>query len=139
MPIMMRIAFLLLGLLAAAASIWLRNMNLKAASWPGIEGEITHSGLDFDPTDGSRSVHITYRFVLGNREFTSNQITYGLIENSLSAKQNLVDTYPVGRIVRIYYDPGDPSCAVLIRGESNLWIWLFVVGAIFMLFSLITS
>jgi hypothetical protein len=139
MPIVMRIFFFLLGLLAAGAAVWLRNMNRKAASWPTIEGEIIQSGLDFDPSDGSRSVNITYRFVLANRVFTSNQVTYGLLENSMGAKQHLVETYFVGRKVRIYYDPADPSRAVLENGPSNLWIWLGIVGAIFMVIGMIFS
>ena len=137
MPMMMRVPFFLLGLLAAAAAFWFRNLNLKAASWPEVEGEITHSGLDFDRSDGRWSVQITYRFALAHRVFTSDQVSYGLMENSLTAKQQLIDTYPVGRRVRVYYDPDDPSRAVLERNPSNLWIWLCLIGAIFMVFGLL--
>ncbi|MGF3585282.1 MAG: DUF3592 domain-containing protein [Thermoplasmatota archaeon] len=56
-------------------------------------------------------------------------ISYGYAYSSdYNAAYQLVENYPVGKTVTIYYNPNNPSQAVLIKGvDSASWIFFPLV------------
>src|SRR5512144_1174356 len=90
------------------------------ASTPGTVlearlGQSTNYGQD-GPTVSYYPV-IKYEYSVGGQLFSGEKITFGLTEAaSRSAKaEQVLDKYPVDRQVTVYYDPNNPSDAVLER------------------------
>ena len=131
MPMLMRLVFAALGLAALAASLWLRQMNRKAASWPTTTGTILSSGLEADPHDAGSVVEITYQYSVAGRKYTASRIAYTATSDSRPAKERLVSEYPAGRVVEVYYDPAHPASAALQRDPSALWLGVAATGAAF--------
>lgn len=62
--------------------------------------------------------HIVYKYQVNGYEYQSDQIRAGDVIMSYSgggSAYDLVDKYPVGLEVTIYYDPSNPSMSCLIR------------------------
>ena len=54
--------------------------------------------------------------------FVSDRIMFIHLGFSKSTTQRLVDSYPVNKVVAVYFNPRNPGSAVL---EPGIW-WLFV-------------
>jgi hypothetical protein len=63
---------------------------------------------------------VRYEYVVGGRTYTCDRVSFGDHSSSDAARaQAIVKRYPKGRKVTAYYDPEDPSLAVLERGTSG--------------------
>jgi Protein of unknown function (DUF3592) len=131
MPFLMRVVAVVFGAAAIAAAFWLRHMNARAQAWPSTSGRIVKSILVPDPHDAGSSVEITYQFKVGDRDFTSDRVSYTAMRNDLWAKERLVARYPAGSVADVFYDPANPKHSVLIRGDSSTWLWLVATGVVF--------
>jgi hypothetical protein len=94
-------------------------------------GQSTNYGQD-GPTVSYYPV-IKYEYTIGGQSFAGEKITFGPTETAArSAKAGQVlDAYPVDKQVTVYYDPNNPSDAVLERragGGATGWI----VGIVFL-------
>lgn len=99
---------------------------MQSYSWPSSEGSIIESKLIDDGlvthTVGSfarqYSSLIKYDYQVGLETFQSEKVSLFPLESSLSKKamDRLLMKYPVGRSVKIYYDPIKPNEAVLEKG-----------------------
>ncbi|MDP3875678.1 MAG: DUF3592 domain-containing protein [Methylobacter sp.] len=130
MMVVIRITFLLLGAFLVLFGLVLRRMNAKAASWPSTEGEITRSDVVVDPHDGGSSAEIKYSYVVDGDNFSSGQFSFGVRDNSPAKEQLLAEVFPVGRKVSVYYDPGNPSIAVVETRPSSGWTAIVAAGAV---------
>jgi hypothetical protein len=133
----------LLGLFACISIgifIWgirtrLRWMSSK--NWPSTRGVITASTLATDNSNNGTNSSVTYgasvkySYSVAGQPLTGTKVTFGDYSTSNPAHANSVrGRYPRGREVVVYYDPEDPSYAVLERDIGGNWI-LLVVGGIF--------
>jgi hypothetical protein len=134
---MFGIIFIILAIGAIALGLWTRQMSLKVASWPQIEGKIIASTLEQDPHDADSSPRIVYQYEIDGRRYEGSQITYAGTSNSVDAKQALVARYPVGRCVNVYYNPEAPQSAVLENEPSSIWLGLVVTGIVFFIVGVI--
>jgi hypothetical protein len=108
----------------------------ETESWPSTTGVIVSSYFDIQPGSehATFGAKITYQYTLNGLNYTSNKISYGYSYSSRDAANYLLESYPVGKIITIYYSPLNPSEAILIRGiYGSAWIIFF--GGLF--FSLI--
>lgn len=118
----------------------------KAANWSSTLGTVTYSGIEW--RRGSRGssvaypvVHYTYQFM--GKMYDGSTIAPGPRVGGTGAHK-VVERYPAGAQVMVYYDPNNPSDAVLERGTPGyvniLWavivlVDLFLCGmVIFLLF-----
>lgn len=131
MFLVMQATIVLLGLFLIVSGLFLRRMNAKAASWRSTEGEITESAVVVDRHDGSSNAEIRYRYVVNGNTFSSGQFSFGVRENAPATEQRLVAAFPVGHKVKVYYDPQNPSIAVIERRSSSRWAIFVTVGAVF--------
>jgi hypothetical protein len=114
---------LLLGLLlatiipCAALPQYLRAKN--SAQWPQTRGVITSSHLGvgyFKQMKGYRGI-VQYRYQVGSAEYSGSRLSFGKVHLAVEdAWQKVIDTYPVGKTVDVFYDPKDPSFAILEPG-----------------------
>jgi hypothetical protein len=132
MPFLMRLVFALFGVGAFAISLWLRHMNARAQSWLNARATVLSSELEADAPDSERSIQITYRFRVGEQEFTSRCVSFSPQSNDPKSKEQLVAQFPADGIVEAFYDPSNPKRSVLLRAQSSSWLWGPVVGTAFL-------
>ena len=71
---------------------------------------------------------ISYKYSVDGRQYTSNRIGGGSHASEIqTAVSILVDTHPTGSEVAVFYDPDDPSKAVLVKPIP--WLHIAVCGA----------
>ncbi len=106
--------------------------QLRATGYAGTEGTILSSEVtrstdnDGGPTYG---VAVSYKYLVGDREFTSERYRYGAGSTSDSGwARKLVAKWAPGSTVRVFYNPSKPSEAVLQTGlgGSDLFLFLFI-------------
>jgi hypothetical protein len=141
------LAFVLLG----AGYVWhldrtfreCRRLSSESVAWPHVSGGITDSHLETYQTSRTitkcrPSIHFAY--AVDGRSFHGERATYRVVDDCRSARA-LVDQYPPGSPVIVYYRPLDPSVSVLqphswagdyIRSDAATWIALGVLGVVVM-------
>lgn len=133
-----KIVLILFGTAACWAAFWSQYMNRQAKRWPAVEGVIIASTLE-PSSDGENSVRIVYQYTVNGHSFTSSQFSYTGLSNAPPAQKRRIAQYPRGRRVPVFYDPQKPSRAVLERGESFAWIYLGLIGVLFVYAGLVIS
>jgi hypothetical protein len=117
----------------------------QSRSWPTVDGVVTASGVQrmFDPAsaasdddtpDWTHTARVEYRYTVGSGEFTASRVEMNDAGTSNASRAAaLAKQYPAGAKVTVYYDPGDPSRAVLQPGIARNSVLLVVVGCMFAL------
>ena len=90
-----------------------------AQSWPSTTGEVIKSRVQVSGGDLTTvSPYILYKYQVGGMDFSGTQIRAGdqyyNAYNSIES-YDVVDKYPVGAQVTVYYNPKDPTQAALER------------------------
>lgn len=93
----------------------------KAAQWPSAMGKVTRSSVEAHHSKGTSDTVqvrnmpvVTYEFTANGRKWTGDRISIG--EDSGGANtQATLQRYPVGAMVKVYYDPKNPKDCVLER------------------------
>ena len=113
-----------------------RKMN-AVKSWSTTMGTVTSSYLERRRSSNNRGstnypvVHYSYQ--VGGQAYQSNKIAPGMEVGGTGAGK-VVERYPAGAQVMVFYDPQKPSDAVLERKAHAQWIlWLVLVIMDFML------
>ena len=117
--------------------------------WPSTEGEIVSGEIAaklvrpfaFGRPSSSRyrySANIRYRYTVEGKKYVSGQISlaknFDRFLDTFSGRGDAayegtwLAKYPVGKKVLVYFDPDDPSNALLERDEAAL-AYLFFAGA----------
>ena len=98
----------------------------KSAEWPSTSGIITASSLQVRYFKGMKGYYaaIRYRYRVADRDCEGDQISFNRVHAAVAdAWQKVIDEYPVGKDVKVFYDPKNPSIAVLqpgLHGEIAL-------------------
>ncbi len=129
LPFTSRGAILLVLALASLVPCAALPQYLRAkssAQWPRAEGVITSSQLvvgHFKQMKGYRGV-VQYRYQVRSAEYSGSRLSFGRDHLAVrDAWQKVIDAYPVGKTVDVYYDPKDPGFAILepgLPGEMTL-------------------
>lgn len=106
-------------ILAAAAS----------GSWPYVEGQVTWT--QFRHSDSHVYQKVRYRYVVGGREYSSEQISFARAHRPARSKQT-ARRYTEGQSVRVYYNPENPANAVIEPGLSYFPFLLLLLGLAFL-------
>lgn len=86
---------------------------------------------------------IQYRYLVGDTEYLGTRRSFTRVHPAVEdAWQKVIDNYPVGKTVTLYYDPANPGTAVLepgLRGEMSFLFELdiFCVVSFSVLFLLV--
>lgn len=90
---------------------------------------ITHSGsADSHDTQGAK---VSYDYKVDGKAYSAARVAFGdYTSGNASHASEVLNRYPVGAKVAVYYSPGDPENAVLETGvHPGVWIGIGV-GAI---------
>lgn len=135
-PILIALVILMFFCLSAYL-IFFGLMEINAAwssrNWPSADGEIITSEVSFDGE--FYHADIFYEFVVGHSKFSGSKVSFGgdLRTDSEQIHQDIIDKYPKGSDVVVYYDPALPTNSVLEKGYS-FWIFFWLgIGLIFFL------
>ncbi len=119
----------------------------QSVNWPSAPGNIIRSEKEKHTTtekSGSSKREVTYylaaidyEYQVGGKSYRSNRIAYeGQNRNQTVA---LLNRYPKGKSVEVFYDPDDPEEAVLERGMKKGSYFMPIFGAVWGLFGLLIA
>jgi hypothetical protein len=132
----------LLLLLGGAGFVWDGWITFNAfttRSWHETEGMVYSSNIRFatsnlgSPNSGFFTPDVTYRYRIAGTGYTSTSIYYNdLAFLSSESAQKLVDQFPAGRVIRVFYNPDDLQETVLLPGPSPAMWMLFGPAILFL-------
>ena len=111
----------------------------ESGSWPSTQGTITSSGMSKRTTrDSNHRTRISYypkvayRYQIQGRPYTGSRIEFGG-ERGGDQKwaQKIVNKYPAGKKVDVYYNPQDLQYAILEAGFTWSSLLIFLSGILF--------
>lgn len=109
----------------------------KSNSWPYVMGEVVYSDVErrSDEDGTTYSAEVEYEFTVADRLLSGNLVKFGETSSSNSSHaRRIVNRYPVGSEVRVFYDPNDPYLSVLEPGVHASTYFMPGFGLIFALF-----
>jgi len=132
--------FIVIGLVVVGVGGWTLIKSLRSERWPVTDGII--QSADMQSSSGHHgsstySAKITYSYQVAGVSYTGGKVAIGQMSASSAYAHGILNRYPVGKKVSVYYSPGDPSDAVLETGiHGGMWI-CFGVGTAFTLFGIL--
>lgn len=123
--------FILGGMLFLVFGIWGLIRGWETKNWPGLPGTIINSEVrQFDRLDSDEDlvtryrVNVRYRYDVAGEEYIGTKQRFGLqLHKTRSTAQDEKKRYPSGKEVRVFYNPEDPSVAVLVTGPVvGMWV-----------------
>jgi hypothetical protein len=113
------------GLVAIWGGFELRERARRMTTWPSVLGRVTASAVVAEgafQTDGSTSYYpqIRYTYVVAGRGYAGQRrslLNVGVEGVFRGGAQRIVERYPVGSDVLVFYDPANPSEAILERTD----------------------
>ncbi len=131
-PVSLRTNLIWTAVLMVGVGLGLSAMSLRSLRYLRTEGTVIESAL-VTTRKGGTSARIRYVYSVNDVKYDNDTVSYSL--TLLRDKQGLLNLYPAGRRVPVYYSITDPSYSVLEKGFSFGSLGLLVLGA--MLFSVI--
>ena len=111
----------------------------RSAYWPSTSGEVVHAEVEEHvnvgkdrkstttiTTNVTHESSIVYVYRVGGKEYRGDRVRFSWEMNRAEAEAT-VAKYPVGASVRVYYDPDDPSDAVLETG-GDAYVYQVMIG-----------
>jgi len=101
--------------------------------WPRAAGTVTASTLEKLPEHRRRyRAALQYSYRVGGNEYQSGRVFWGGNEGREKHMASVVETYPTGSNVRIFYDPKNPAEAVLdpIQNSGSRQVVLYALAMI---------
>ena len=138
-PSLFSLVFVIIGAAILRYAMRTAEKARQSESWPATEGEIAHSATIYqtDSTATSNGVStfkadIAYRYKVNGANYSSSKVALlDLASSSSGRAQSIVQRYPDKSKVQVYYNPADPSEAILEPGSVGGINFLYLVGGIF--------
>lgn len=115
------------GILLGIILVTRRKVS-QAASWPSTMGTVTHSSIEWRRGSEGQSVAypaVQYSYQVMGQMLQGSKVQPGPEVGGTGA-QKVVNRYPAGAQVMVYYDANNPSDAVLERSMPGFIKWLWV-------------
>ncbi|HSH01667.1 MAG TPA: DUF3592 domain-containing protein [Anaerolineae bacterium] len=132
------------GLLMRHFSFHNHQLGLASKKWPHVIGQISKSEIisyaAINDADSRYRLLVETKYKVDNQSFTTNCIAFGHYHPKYRSTVNqILQTYPLGKKVKVYYQPDQPSLSTLEQGthytQKGLSTGnnLLIIGTIFML------
>jgi len=138
------LGILTLAMLAAGAGLLLWggyeiNRAYESRGWPNTQGTIMSSYIKKENRKDSNNRYRTtyyprvkYQYQVEGKYYSCNRIAFGGVSVGKRSKaKKVVDRYPSGKKVTVYYNPQDPGVGVLKAGFSWGALLAFLFGLVF--------
>lgn len=116
----------------------------KSRNWPIAEGTVLDSSMEAHQSrdeDGdirtTYGVTIQFKYLVDGQEFQGNRRTFSNVRTSSARRtEKILERYPPGGSVSVYYDPDDPPSSVLEPGVGSVTYVLLIVVIGFLVFGI---
>ncbi|MDX1944912.1 MAG: DUF3592 domain-containing protein [Pirellulaceae bacterium] len=112
-----------------------------STEWPTVPGRIQVSEVKQTTEKGKTkySASLQFSYDVKGKNYESAYIwpSGGYSSNSKTNHRAIVERYPVGKEVKVYYDPREPSFGVLEPGLTATNYIVLIAGALFFLAGLV--
>ena len=101
--------------------------------WPRAPGTVIASALEKSPQHRRRYIAaLQYRYRVGGKDYEATRVFWGGNEGREKHMASVVETYPAGSSVRVFYDPKNPTEAVLdpIQNTGSRQLVLYALAMI---------
>lgn len=126
-------ALLLFSAVIALFGYALKRQAAAADGWKETKGRVVSSEAERFVAGAERMSaperslvrqRVIYAYKVAGVDYSSDRVSFGARTASSLAglEQGIVKRYPLGAGVTVYYDPANPSQAVLERGVRMLWL-----------------
>jgi hypothetical protein len=116
--------------------------SYASKNWPSTAGRIISSSAKISSSSGSSgskaamptySADIRYAYEVDEKDYHNNRVGYGDYGSSdKSHAQKIVDRYPVGKDVSVYYKSDNPDESILEHHSPGKIVFIqIVVGSVF--------
>jgi len=110
------LSFLALGIALLWLGLRLRKWAQRTLSWPQASGKIVESRVEMQGVaDDSTVARIVYSYEVNGTPFKGSRLG----GTGMQTPHMLVEKYPVGATVQVFFDPADPASAVLERSTGQ--------------------
>jgi len=136
--------FLISGIVTLFCAIGSLEKAKTSENWPTTEGQVVSSdivtGIDWRRTGKDRRTYTTYKpivlyeYSVNDTKYSSNMVSFvGEDESEMQGHaRRIVNRYPPGKKVIVYYNPDNPKEAVLETGVSPItYVATLVMGIAF--------
>lgn len=133
------LAYLALVLSAFYFSFVTMPRAVNSNDWPQAQGKVVNSELvqrSRMHRSGKRvtvySAKVNYIYHVDGKPFASHQLKWADRNGPAQVEADMLSQYPAGANVTVFYNPGNPSEAVLQKGISldHILIGMFLLGSI---------
>ena len=92
----------------------------QSLRWRQVKGTVLRSEVKTSSGSGTSFIPIMeYEYKVLNKSYVNNTISYKPKMRTASGFSRVLQKYPVGHEVDVYYNPGNPKQSVLERGASK--------------------
>jgi hypothetical protein len=109
---------------------FMRRKMAAVSQWPSTMGTVNSSYLERRSSSESGSTNypvVQYAYQVGGQAYQNSKLAPGPEVGGTGAGK-VVARYPVGAQVMVFYNPQNPSDAVLERKAPALWLmWLLLI------------
>lgn len=129
------ILFISVGLFLLYHGCRAAYIGATSSYWPTVEGRVLSSKVKSEGGKNGGTVYsaeVNYSYAVNGVSFTSGRVRFGSINtgNRVFPAQ-LVEKYPAGSSVTVYYSASDPSMAVLEPGVQTAGLLVSGIGLLF--------
>lgn len=129
------------GIILTSISLYYLKMARNSLNWENTNGEITRSEIKITQGKNGKNYQpvIHFKYQVYGTEYISKRVYYGsnVGTNSQTRAQKLIDKYPVGQKVEVFYDPMKNSRAVIEPGARWEIKFFVIFSALFILIPLL--
>ncbi|MBN2533018.1 MAG: DUF3592 domain-containing protein [Spirochaetales bacterium] len=114
--------FLVVGIIFLCIVIFVHTSSLQTFSWEITDGLILSASI-IQRLDSDNQIEyypeVSYSYSIEGKEYRSTRISLFQVGNGTKSEAaTIVNRYPTGKNITVYYDPQNPGNAVLVRGIS---------------------
>jgi len=133
-----------LGLYLVISNIKARKKADASQNWPSVPGTITTAEVkkSISHDDDNNEIinyypFVEYTYQVAGRQFSAKRLSFGALvaPKNPAVVQEKLQKYPVGGQVAVFYDPQNPSDAVLERQAGGFKMGM-IIGIICLVISL---
>ncbi len=112
---------------------------INSNDWPQVQGKVSHSDIIKNQRRNKTGVRITvysanihFQYVVDGMPYTANEVKFAQHNRSSEIEQAINTQYAAGSNVTVFYNPTNPSEAVLQKGLGVKYILTgcFLLGGI---------
>ena len=119
----------ILNVIFLAVIYFMRKKMAEVSQWPSVMGVVQMSTVERRSSEDGYTDYpvVQYSYLVNGQPYQNSKLAPGP-EVGGSGARKVVAKYPAGAQVMVFYNPQNPSDAVLERKAPALWVmWLLLI------------